>query len=101
LAWDHNEPVAYWRIRGPNPSAAQVLNDPGTASVKGAFTKEPFRGRGIGIALLNHSIEWAKQRGYVRYAVDFEPQNSEAKRFWLKHFNPVCYTLIRRLQGGA
>jgi hypothetical protein len=29
--------------------------------------------------------------------VDFEPQNIPAAHFWLKHFQPVCYSLIRHV----
>ena len=51
--------------------------------------------------MLSHSIQWAAAQGYVRCAVDFEPQNLTAMRFWLKYFDPVCYTLVRHVQIPA
>ncbi len=98
LAWHEDEPVAYCHIQGANTSASYIISDPRTASVKAAFTKEPFRGRGVGLALLNRCMEWATTAGYGRCAVDFEPQNTHAARFWMKRFHPVCYTLIRYVQ---
>jgi hypothetical protein len=47
--------------------------------------------------LLNGSLEWARAEGYERCAVDFEPMNSLAARFWPKYFQPVCYSLMRKV----
>jgi hypothetical protein len=47
--------------------------------------------------VLNHGLDWAQSTGYERCAVDFEPQNLAGARFWLKHFQPVCYSLIRHV----
>jgi hypothetical protein len=33
--------------------------------------------------------------------VDFEAANVAASRFWLRHFSPVCYSLIRHVADGA
>ena len=99
LAWCDDEPAAYMHIQPANPTAAYIIEDPKTASIKAAFTKECYRGRGLGLALLNRALEWALSAGYERCAVDFEPQNIPAARFWMKHFRPVCYTMIRRVDG--
>ncbi len=78
-----------------NPSAAYVIRDEKTVSISRAFTKEHTRNSGIGTALLKHSLDWARSVGYERCAVDFESENISGARFWLKHFQPVCYSLIR------
>jgi hypothetical protein len=46
---------------------------------------------------LNRSLEWARSEGYERCAVDFEPMNVLAARFWLRYFSPVCYSLVRHV----
>ena len=97
LAYRDGEAVAYLSIQPGNPSAAYIINDEGTASIKGAFTKPAARGKGIGAALLNNAIEWARSAGYKRCSVDFEPQNIPGGSFWLKHFRPVCYSVIRHI----
>jgi hypothetical protein len=33
----------------------------------------------------------------VRCAVDFESMNVEARRFWLRRFSPVVFSMVRRL----
>jgi GNAT superfamily N-acetyltransferase len=69
-----------------------------------AFTKASARSKGVATALLNRSLEWARSQGYERCAVDFETMNFLASRFWLKWFEPVCYSLVRcvdeRLASG-
>jgi GNAT superfamily N-acetyltransferase len=80
-----------------NTDACYIIRDETTISITSAFTKEGERNRGIGTALLDHSLDWARSAGYKRCAVDFEPQNIPAARFWLRHFQPVCYSLIRHV----
>ena len=75
----------------------EIVQDEKTVSIVSAFTKEEARGRGIATALLNRSLEWAQEERYERCAVDFEPMNSLAARFWLRYFEPVCYSLMRRI----
>jgi GNAT superfamily N-acetyltransferase len=77
--------------------ACQITQDQKTISITGAFTCEEARGNGVATALLNVSLEWARAEGYTRCAVDFEPMNSLAARFWPRYFQPVCYSLMRRV----
>ncbi len=48
-------------------------------------------------ALLAKVIESASADGYARCAVDFEAHNIHGSRFWLRHFTPVAYSVLRRL----
>lgn len=100
LAYDGTEAVAFMKQGPANVDACTIIHDEKTTSIVGAFTTESVRGRGIAIALLNRSLEWARSDGYERCAVDFEPMNPLATRFWLRHFQPVCYTLIRHVDEG-
>ena len=81
---------------GPaNPRACHIIRDAKTTSITRAFTEARSRNGGIATALLNRSLEWARSEGYERCAVDFEPMNILAARFWTRHFRPVCYALAR------
>lgn len=97
LASYQGEVVSRMRIGPSYENAAYVIVDDKTASITAAFTKEHVRGQGIGASLLKRSVDWAKAEGYVRCAVDFEPENVLARSFWLRHFRPVCYALIRQV----
>jgi GNAT superfamily N-acetyltransferase len=99
LAYQDGEAVAYLRIEPANEDACTLIQDPGTASVTGAYTMPHARGAGIGSALLGRALAWARAEGYVRCAVDFEPMNVLAARFWLHHFQPVCYALSRQVDA--
>lgn len=97
LASYNRDAVSRLQIGPSHQGAAYVISDEKTASITAAFTKEHVREQGIGASLLKHSLAWAKSAGYLRCAVDFEPENVLGRSFWLKHFQPVCYALIRQI----
>jgi GNAT superfamily N-acetyltransferase len=95
LAVAEGEPVGYVTVGSANPDAGWVVQDPGTASVDGAYMQPRWRRRGVGTTLLDEAVRWARDSGYVRCAVDFEAHNAQGTRFWLRHFEPVCYAVVR------
>jgi len=97
VASAEGEVAAYLRGGLGCPEAAHVLSDPKTASITRAFTRESLRRQGLASALLGRFVEWARLRGMERIAVDFEPQNIYGSRFWGRHFEPVCHSVIRRV----
>jgi GNAT superfamily N-acetyltransferase len=97
LAFQGAEPVAYMGFGPASQEACTIIVDDGTISIPGAFTVSTARGSGIATSLLNHGLEWAARLGYQRCAVDFEPANPLAVRFWLRYFDLVCVTLTRQI----
>ena len=97
LACVDGSPVACLDMLSPKSSVLYIIADETTANITKAFTSESFRGRGLMTALLNHVLDWSRANSYERCAVGFEPPNFQGSRFWLKHFQPVCYSLIRHL----
>jgi len=93
--------VGYLTVGQSNPDAGWTVQDSGTASVDGAYTLPACRGRGVATALLRAAVDWARESGYVRVAVDFEAHNAPGAAFWLRHFEPVSYAVARytRLPG--
>jgi len=97
LAVDGETPVGYLRIGPASDDAATIIRDRQTASITGAFIVPARRERGIGSALLQAALSWARAGGYVRVAVDHETANREATRFWRRQFRYVTLTLARRV----
>jgi len=97
LAYQGTEAVACIGIGPANPRACTIIRDEKTASIVRAFTLERARGQGIATALLNRSLDWARSEGYERCAVDFESMNILAAHFWTRHFEPISYALMRRV----
>lgn len=97
LAFRGAEAVAFIALGPASEEACTIIVDEKTSSISGAFTREEVRGMGIATALLNRSLQWARGQGYARCHVDFEPMNPWATRFWLRHFQPVSYTLARQI----
>ena len=95
LAKLNNEPVAFIRMGPADDDVCTIINDKGTTSIYAAFALEKVRREGITTALLDHGLISARNSGYERCAVSFEPMNLSGTGFWLKHFNPVCYSFVR------
>jgi GNAT superfamily N-acetyltransferase len=97
LAYWNGEPVSFMRLGPANDDVSTIIVDEKTTSIYGAFTKEEVRKAGIATALLDRALEWARDSGYERCAVDFEPMNLLGSRFWLKYFKPVCSSVFRHI----
>jgi GNAT superfamily N-acetyltransferase len=89
--------VAYLRIGPATEDACTIIRDPGTASITGAYTLPEVRGAGVGSALLDRALAWAREEGYARCTVDYEPMNVPGARFWRRYFAPVVYALARHI----
>jgi GNAT superfamily N-acetyltransferase len=93
--------VAYLKLGLADPNVSTIIFDEKTTSISGAFTLPEARGKGAATRLLNRALEWARAEGYERVAVDFETLNPLATQFWLKHFQPVTYSQVRRIETAA
>ena len=78
---------------------AAIVQDPGTASITGAFVLPERRRSGVAETLLAAAVDWARENGYERIGVDFESANTLASRCWLRYFTPVTFAMVRRLAG--
>jgi len=97
LALVDDEPVAFLSLGPANEDVSTIVVDGGTTSIYLAFTRQDVRGRGIQTALLDRALQRAREAGYRRCAVDFESANLDGTRFWLRHFRPVCLSLLRQI----
>jgi GNAT superfamily N-acetyltransferase len=80
--------------KGPN---VDIVQDKDTLGIDFGYTSADMRGSGIATNVLAKLIEWGLNNGMKRCAVDFESQNREAAAFWLRHFKPICHSVIRKV----
>ncbi|HSV86505.1 MAG TPA: GNAT family N-acetyltransferase [Levilinea sp.] len=95
LAFASDHPVGYLRLEASSSGASEVVSAATTISITGAYVQPQARGRGVAAALLDAALRDDAARGYTACSVDFESFNPEAARFWMRHFKPVCYSLLR------
>jgi GNAT superfamily N-acetyltransferase len=63
-------------------------------SVAGVF--KASRGLGVGKALMNHSVEILKDKGFKHIMTDWKISNIFASNFWPKcGFKPIAYRMVR------
>lgn len=101
LAGEGGEAIAFMKQGPANTDACTIIRDEGTTSIVGAYTQAAARGRGVATALLARVLEWGRSQGYERCAVDFEPMNIPAARFWPQHFRLVSVALAREVDRRA
>lgn len=104
LAYQGDQAIGCMAFVTGYEEGCRIAQDEGTISVISAYTDPQTRSHGIATALLNQGLAWAKEVGYARCAVDFEPMNIPAARFWNKRFETVCYSVLRTIDdriGGA
>lgn len=64
-------------------------------------TDPEARESGVGRALVNASLEWARQRGHETISVDFDSRNLLSRPFWYGNgFRPTGYRLRRVLTAS-
>jgi GNAT superfamily N-acetyltransferase len=97
LACSQDEALAFMRMGPAAEDVCTIIVDEQTTSIYAAFTRAPARREGVATALLAHALEYARACGYQRCAVPFEPMNPLGSRFWLKYFQPVCYSFLRNI----
>jgi GNAT superfamily N-acetyltransferase len=78
-------------------NAATIVRDEGTLACTGAYVLPAARGRGVGAMLLAAMVDWGRDNGYTRLALDFEAANIFGAEFWLRHLTPVVYSVFRHV----
>jgi GNAT superfamily N-acetyltransferase len=101
MAWRDGQAIAEIGIGPASEDACTVIRDAGTASITSGYTLPGERGAGAATAVLNAALDWACAAGYVRCCVDFEAMNVPGAAFWLRHFQPVCYSFYRHVNENA
>lgn len=85
-------------IRGQKNSAnIPILDGKGAFGINFGYTRTDFRSTGIASVLLKEILHQAKEEGAKFSSVDFETQNIEGRSFWLKHFEPIVYSVMRKI----
>jgi len=96
LAEDEQGRLAgFMRFDGRDYGGADVASAEQSLYISGAYLKPEHRGSGAGAAMLDAGLRHGMALGYARCGVDFESFNPDAAVFWMKHFQPVCYSLLR------
>jgi GNAT superfamily N-acetyltransferase len=95
LAFDGDVPVGFIRYDGYDFDSAAVLESDEGVTITGAYIRPAYRGRKAAVALLEAALRDYQSRGLKYCAVNFESFNPEAAAFWMKYFEPVCYSVVR------
>jgi GNAT superfamily N-acetyltransferase len=95
LAEDAGGPFGFIRFDANDFDGADAAVPDAGAFISGAYVRSDRRGRGAAAAILDAALRHYGDRGLTCCALDFEAFNPEAASFWMKYFEPVCYSLMR------
>jgi ribosomal protein S18 acetylase RimI-like enzyme len=95
LAFDGDLPVGFIRYEGYDFDTAAILESEEGVTITGAYVRPAYRGRKAALALLDAGLRDYQARGLKHCAVNFEAFNPEAVSFWMKYFEPVCFSVVR------
>jgi len=95
LAMDGDTYMGYLRFEANHSDSAAIVVAPDGIANTGAYVRPQYRGRRVAAAILDAVLRDYANRGFKRCSVDFESFNPEAASFWLKYFDPVCFSLLR------
>ena len=94
------EPKAYFIVgKCSGADEGRLLQETNTAQVKSAYATPSARGKGIGSALLQHAVQWAREHGYDRIFVEHETANVYGGNFWRRHFRRYLCFSMRYVDG--
>ena len=98
--YEQGEPAGYMVVGESNQGGEGfLLQQTQTAQIKGAYIRPALRGQGLGLALLQAAITWAREHGYQRLFVEHETANVTGASFWAKHFAPYLCISMRYVES--
>jgi GNAT superfamily N-acetyltransferase len=95
LAEFQDEPAGFMSFERRGHGTTKIVESETTIAITNAYTRPQYRGKGIAAAVLDAGLQHYRQLGFERCSVDFESINPEAVNFWMKYFEPVCFSLMR------
>jgi GNAT superfamily N-acetyltransferase len=83
------------------PEEPDLAKPPGSAYLAVAATLPEARGRGVGVALTEHALAWAREAGHPTVHTDWRVPNLQSSRFWPRRgFRETFYRLARQVEIG-
>ena len=97
IAWQDGAAIAGIRgVLNMGPGC-ELFNVDGSLGVNFAYTDVSARRGGVATRLLNALLQWGVDQGMTRCVADFESANVVARRFWTRHFQPICHSAMRKV----
>lgn len=98
LALHQNEVVGFQVYMPAEASDENMLIPDACISLVVGATVESVRGMGVGSALLQNGLTYAKEAGFTSCETDWRMTNLESSRFWPKNgFKPTVHRLVRHI----
>jgi len=92
---DSKNAASYIVFQRNHDGASALVRSPEAVAVTAAYTRPAFRGQHTAVSLLDLGLRQYASLGYTCCSVDFESINPEASGYWMRYFQPVCYSAFR------
>lgn len=95
IAFEKDKIIGMMKVVTNGGNSATIVRDKKILKISTTHVLEANQNQGVAKALLNEANRYALEKKLESVTVDFESTNFKARRFWLKYFDIVCYSLIR------
>lgn len=65
------------------------------AYIDGLYLVEPWQGKGLGKEMMDFIRKWAQEQGCTELAVDTEPENQRAQKFYLREGFEETFRIVQ------
>ena len=95
------EPIGYCAVGPQSRPEGLLLRNTGSAQLRTAYVREPYRRTGVGRALLGAAVTRARDAGFDRIFVEHETANTSGSAFWARHFHRYVRFSMRYVDPGS
>jgi len=95
LAENEDQPFGFIRFDFNNFDGVAVTEAEDAVFISGAYIRPANRGQGAAAAMLDAALRDYAAQGLSCCVTNFKSLNPKAASFWMKYFDPVCYSLLR------
>jgi len=95
LALDGDQLAGFIRFDAHDSDKSASVTSASSVYITGAYVRPAYRGRRAAEAMLDAGLRHYAGGAHTCCAVDFESFNPEAAAFWPRHFQPVCFSMMR------
>ncbi|MCL2719513.1 MAG: GNAT family N-acetyltransferase [Lachnospiraceae bacterium] len=103
VAWDDDKIIGFIQVNSATENDTETLATMNCGLIEGIglYIRPEYRGKNVGVYLLENAFDYCKENSLDYLHVDFETANPNANIFWRKYFKPMASSVRRTVNKDA